>query len=183
MPFSQIGFTTLEPDSNSIAHIVNSYPREVEHEIVEGNPYFAVTRMDPPLGRAEVERIWSGRTLPDQLSGLWSTVASRIYLLYSEGSTGLIIHDPRTSFAKTKELSDEYWIDDDCYHEDDIIVGEFQGGDERLVYSPEDGWLIYSAIEERDSWLRLGESLDRFLIELRDAGGTDGDWDRAFFLS
>ncbi|MEZ5209531.1 hypothetical protein [Gordonia sp. (in: high G+C Gram-positive bacteria)] len=161
--------------------IIDSYPREVEYEIVKGHPYVAVTRIDPPLDRDEVERVWSDRALPGRLRELWTTVASRLYLLCSEGSHGLIIHDPRTSLTETAELARDYWIEDDSYHHSDVIVGDFQGDDQRLILSPEDGWLVYSAIETRDSWLRLGDKLDDFLIAFRDAGGTDGDWPRSFF--
>ncbi len=133
------------------------------------------------MGSSEIQRIWGDRHVPPQLIGLWTTVASRIYLLYSEGSNGLVIYDPTTSLEETRALESDYWIEDDRYHEADVIVGDFQGYDSRLIFSPDDGWLIYSAIETRESWLRLGGELDEFLISFRDAGGTDGDWGRPFF--
>jgi hypothetical protein len=149
--------------------------------LVEGHPYLAVTRADPPVESSEVELIWGDRHVPPQLIELWSTVASRVYLLYSEGSDGLVIYDPATSLAETRALENDYWIEDDRYHDDDVIAGDFQGDDRRLIFSPGDGWLIYSAIETRDRWLRLGDSLDQFLIAFRDADGTEGDWARPFF--
>lgn len=119
--------------------------------------------------------------MPTQLLELWSTVASRVYLLYAEGSDGLVIYDPATSLAETRALYSDYRIEDDGYHEGDVIAGDFQGDDRRLVFAPGDGWLIYSAIETRERWLRLGDSLDQFLISFRNVGETDGDWPRPFF--
>lgn len=161
--------------------ILDSFPREVETEIVEGYPYFMVTRAESPVDPGEVHRIWGDRHVPRHLVEWWSTVARRIFLLYSEGSDGLVIYDPERSLAETRALDSDYWIEDDRYHDRDVVIGDFQGDDRRLVYSPVDGWLIYSAIEPRAYWLRLGTRLDRFLISFRDAGGTDGDWPRPFF--
>jgi len=135
--------------------------------------------MDPPATDQEIDRAWEGRGVPLQLRELWTT-SRQIYLIYSEGSDGLHILDPETSRVRTDRLHDENWIEDDSYHADDVLMGDFQGDDRRLVFSPSDGWLIYSAIEDRESWLRLGSTLDRFLIAFRDAGGSDGDWTSAF---
>lgn len=56
--YFQIGLGTLaSSSSSSVLRIIESFPREVEHEIVEGHPYFAVTRADPPMKSGEVELI------------------------------------------------------------------------------------------------------------------------------
>jgi len=164
---------------DSVPAIIQTYPREIVRGLA-GHKCVLVSSMELPAEATDIDRAWSGRQLPAAIRDLWLTT-NRVYLLYKKDSRGLLIYDPVTSRRETDAVEDEQRIEDTGFHEDDVVMGDFQGYDSRLIYSPSDGWLVYNAITDRDDWTRLGDTLNNFLLVFRDVGGTSGDWERPFF--
>ncbi|GEE01501.1 hypothetical protein nbrc107696_19470 [Gordonia spumicola] len=161
-------------DPRSILEIVDTYPREYFTEL-GGVQYVSVTYSEPPAQSSEIDDAWSGRTLPPALRAHWG-VSREIALFYSQGSDGVIFYDPKTSREQTSALLRDWWIEDDSFHDDDVVVGDMQGYDHRFLYSPGDGWIIHDSIAPRSEWIRLGETLNRFLAVYRDHHES-GEWE------
>lgn len=135
----------------------------------------SVTHAEPPAQISEITEAWSGRTLPPVLLAHW-TVSREIVLFYAKGSDGVIFYDPMTSREQTEALSRDFWIEDDSFHSDDVVVGDMQGYDHRFLYSPDEGWMIHDSIAPRNEWIRLGDTLKHFLTVYLDHHES-GEWE------
>ncbi|QRY62368.1 hypothetical protein JVX90_18655 [Gordonia sp. PDNC005] len=170
---------TSDDRRSDIVSVLARYPAADERQL-GGYQYVVVTQYAGPAELRDIENEWSGRSLPQVLVEFWSQVTSAV-LLFREGSDGLRILSPTESRVASEGISIDHEVGEEFFHDDDFILGEFQGYDWLLVFSPEEGWMVTGESgDRRENWVHLGSGIDRFLEVFLRVGGTDGDWETPF---
>jgi hypothetical protein len=116
--------------------------------------------------------------VPDEVTDLWSaTRAARLFEDADYGQWGLILLDPQASRQRTEAERAERPQD---MRDDDIVVGEFLGDQELLVFAPSEGGLrrvlIALPLDARTEWFGVASDLAQFLVSYFDARG-DKYWE------
>lgn len=137
------------------------------------NPFKLGCRIEPGATHAEIETVGSGKMGSDELTDLWS--ASRESWLFEDteyGQWGLHLLSPEDSAARTAaERADR----PDDVRSNDVVLGEFLGDSDLLVYAPSEEanrrYLIALPLDPRDDWYPAGSTAAEVLGRLLDAGG------------
>lgn len=140
------------------------------------NPFKLSCRVDPGASADEI----ASASESEDLRELWST--SRESWLFEDaeyGQWGLHLLRPAESAART---SAERAQRSDDLRPDDVVLGEFLGDAELLVYAPSEvggrRYLIALPLDPREDWYAAGASAVEVLERLRDANG-DKYWERS----
>ncbi|WP_424325829.1 hypothetical protein [Gordonia sp. (in: high G+C Gram-positive bacteria)] len=147
---------------NEILAILDSFPPV---ESSSGDFKFtASTVYQPPASMQEIKD-WEERSScrAGVLNDLWSvTRTTRLY--YSNGGSGLTLLSPEDS-ALASVLG--YELDEDGFHERDVVIGKFEVIPDSIIYSPEEDVILWAGvIDSRDDWDRF-ESVANFLGEYK----------------
>jgi hypothetical protein len=144
------------------------------------NPFKLACRVSPGASVDEIAQAAPSALESDELRALWST--SREAWLFEDveyGQWGLHLLSPSESAART--AAERAQRSDDL-RPDDVVLGEFLGDAELLVYAPSEGdgrrYLIALPLDPREDWFSAGASANEVLERLLDADG-DKYWERS----
>ena len=142
------------------------------------SPLRLVSSVSAPAAPGEISTAWQGRSVPDEVTGLWSAArAARWFEDADYGQWGLGLLDPLASRQRTEAERGERPQD---VRDDDIVVGEFLGDQELLVVAPsEEGVrrvLIALPLDARADWFGVAGDLAQFLASYFAARG-DKYWE------
>ena len=118
-----------------------------------------------PASPGEVEEAWTGRELPAEVARLWADCReAELFCDVNYGQWGLRILSPQGSVESLESQMHDRPSD---FAPNDVVVGEFLGDLEFLVFAPsEEGnrrVLIALEMDSRDEWYGVDDSLDEFL--------------------
>ncbi|MEV0070938.1 hypothetical protein [Amycolatopsis sp. NPDC050768] len=140
---------------------------------VSENPFKLACRIEPGATASEIEHAVSGMRGSDDLADLWS--ASREAWLFEDveyGQWGLHLLSPGDSAARSEaERADR----PDDVRPDDVVLGEFLGDSDLLIYAPSEEnnrrYLIALPLDPREDWYAAGASVTEVLQRLLNADG------------
>jgi hypothetical protein len=123
----------------------------------------------PPASR-HVERLWASRgVVPDELREFWELAdGARLFEDPDYGQWGLVLLSAAASSQRTES---EFAARPDDLERDDIVIGEFLGDQDLLVYSVGEGVLVALPLDEREGWYRAAPSLTGFLRRYAESRG------------
>ncbi|WP_132187200.1 MULTISPECIES: hypothetical protein [Kribbella] len=81
------------------------------------------------------------------------------------GQRGLVLLGPEVSWRRT---SDQQYLRPADRRPGDVVIGEFLGDLELLIYAGEAGdsrILVSLPLDPREDWYRVGNSLEEFLVK------------------
>lgn len=146
----------------------------------DGSPVRLACRIDAGATAAEIDSAGLGTMISDELIELWST--SRESWLFEDteyGQWGLHLLSPGDSAVRS--ASGRAQRPDDL-RADDVVLGEFLGDSELLVYAPSEPidrrFLIALPLDPRADWSSVGSTAAEVLGRLLDAGG-EKYWEQA----
>lgn len=139
-----------------------------------GHPFRLVSSISPPASLDEIERSWPTRKVPEEVSGLWrASRAARLFEDLDYGQWGLALLDPQASKERTEA---ERTSRPQEFRPDDVIIGEFLGDQELLVFAPSEvsvrRVLIALPLDPRSEWFGAAADLVQFLDGYFRAGGN-----------
>jgi hypothetical protein len=131
-----------------------------------------------PASNSEIESVWKGSELPQEVALLWGTCRSaRLFEDVDYGQWGLVILDPEASTERTRQERENRSAE---FRLDDIVIGAFLGDQELLVLAPSESGnrrvLIALPLDNRADWVPAASNLAEFLEEYFAAGG-DKFWE------
>lgn len=142
------------------------------------NPFKLACRADPGATDDEIAGAPPAASESDELRALWSV--SREAWLFEDieyGQWGLHLLSPSDSAKRTAA---ERTQRPDDLRPDDVVLGEFLGDAELLVYAPSEGgrrrFLIALPLDPREDWFAAGASAGEVLERLLHADG-DKYWE------
>lgn len=129
------------------------------------NPFQLVCRIQPGATREEVAEAFPNASVTGDLLSLWlSTGEAWLFQDIDYGQWGLHLLTPRDSAARTAE---ELASRPEDYRPGDVVVGEFLGDSDLMVFSPyeapERRYLVAPPLDPRDEWFSLAASAAEFL--------------------
>lgn len=143
------------------------------------NPFKLSCRVDPGASADEISKAAPSGSGAEDLRDLWST--SREAWLFEDteyGQWGLHLLRPAES---TERTSIERALRPDDLRADDLVVGEFLGDSDLLVFAPSEveagRYLIALPLDPRKDWYVAGGSIGEVLQRLLDANG-DKYWEQ-----
>ncbi|MFF3585098.1 hypothetical protein [Streptomyces mirabilis] len=131
-----------------------------------------------PASLEEVQEAWAGRDLPAKLAELWAdSREAELFRDVNYGQWGLRILSPLASVeALDRQMRDR----PSDFMSGDVVIGEFLGDLEILVYAPsgegERRILVALELDSRDEWYGAGSSLEEFFENYLEAQG-DKFWE------
>lgn len=144
------------------------------------NPFKLSSRVYPGASADEIAQAAPSASKSEDLRALWS--ASREAWLFEDaeyGQWGLHLLRPAESAVRT---SAERAQRPDDLRPDDVVLGEFLGDAELLIYAPSERggrrYLIALPLDPRGDWFAAGASAVEVLERLLDANG-DKYWERS----
>lgn len=144
------------------------------------NPFKLACWFDEPASEAEVALAWPGVEVLAELMQVWSTSRqSRLFEDVDYGQWGLVLLSPAAAAERT---AIERARRPGAYRADDVVVGEFLGGQELVVLAPSETdrghVLIALPLDERADWYAVAGDLAEFLDRYLDALG-ENYWERS----
>jgi len=125
-------------------------------------PFKSVCTVSEPASSHEVEALRAGRDpIPAELVEFWQLAGgARLFEDPDYGQWGLVL----LSAASSRERTDaEFEMRPDDLAVGDIVIGEFLGDQELLLYSAGEGVLVALPLDSRGDWYRAGPTLTEFL--------------------
>jgi hypothetical protein len=164
----------------SVSEALNAFRAFIEPQdgLGDGNPFKLACSLDGPASAAEVTAAWPSADLPEELLQAWSVSRqSRLFEDVDYGQWGLKLLSPEVAAQRTAKEQSKRPED---YRSDDVVIGEFLGDLELLVYAPSEAnrghVLIALPLDERADWYAAGIDLAEFLVRFRTAFG-DKFWE------
>ncbi len=109
------------------------------------------------------------RTLPAEIDELWhATGGARLFEDPDYGQWGLVLLSAEASRDRTEVEFEARPAD---MAQGDIVIGEFVGDQELLVYSSDAGVLVALPLDDRSDWFRAAPTLAEFLERYTAAQG------------
>jgi hypothetical protein len=144
------------------------------------NPFKLACSFDEPASQEEIASAWPGAEVPDELVQAWSSSRqSRLFEDVDYGQWGLVLLSPQDAGRRTAE---EHAQRPDAYHADDIVIGEFLGDQELLVFAPSEAdpghVLIALPMDDRRDWYSVAANFAEFLNRYLAALGSKY-WEQA----
>lgn len=141
-------------------------------------PFRLVSSVSGPATPGEVAAAWGDRSVADEVTDLWSaTRTARLFEDTDSGQWGLVLLDPQASRHRTDA---ERAARPQDVRPDDMVIGEFLGDQELLVFAPSEGGLrrvlVALPVDARSEWFGIGGDLAQFLVAYFDARG-DKYWE------
>jgi hypothetical protein len=133
--------------------------------------------LNPPAPAEEVHRAWPGG-VPNEVAALWAhTSGGKLFEDVKYGQWGLKLLSPPESAARTaRERADR----PEEIRADDIVLGEFLGDQELLVFGPSEPGdrrvLVELPLDKRPDWWAAASTLTEFLERYFAASG-DKYWE------
>ncbi|MFE6736206.1 hypothetical protein [Microbacterium sp. NPDC057650] len=142
------------------------------------DPLRLASRASAPATTDELELAERGMPVPPEIRSLWSTSAeSWLFEDLDYGHWGLHLFSPGASVVRT---STEGTARPREFRLDDVVVGEFLGDGDLLLYAPseprERRCLIALPLDARHDWPAAGSTLAEVFERLLEAGG-DKYWE------
>jgi hypothetical protein len=139
------------------------------------NPFRLVSEIGDPASPEEIV----GLAPSEELRELWASCRSaRLFEDVDYGQWGLVLLDPESSCNRTMAEFADRPVD---LKPDDVVIGEFLGDQELLVWAPsEEGRrrvLVALPLDARADWWPAGEGIAEFLTRYFDANG-EKFWER-----
>ena len=132
-------------------------------------PFPLACAVVPPDDPVDVVSSWVGYDLPGELSELWrASGGARLFEDLEYGQWGLILLSADASASRSALEASSRASD---FGTDDIVIGEFLGDQELLVFSQREGVLVALPLDGRADWFVAGSSLAAFLEDYLAAGG------------
>ncbi len=142
----------------------------------DSRPVHSVCVLAGPHDPQAVADAWPGRILPAELDELWRiTGGARLFEDIDYGQWGLVLLSADASRHRTEVELQERPAD---MSRSDIVIGEFLGDQELLVYSSGEGVLVALPLDDRSDWFRAAPTLAEFLERLMDSQG-EKFWERS----
>ncbi|WP_220347235.1 hypothetical protein, partial [Microbacterium bovistercoris] len=143
-------------------------------------PFRLACRVSPPATEADMNVLSGYSNVPPELRELWSIGAeSWLFEDIDYGQWGIHLLTPRSSLERTLVEIAERPGD---FRAGDIVLGEFLGDSELLVFapseSPERRWLVALPLDGREDWYSIGHNLADVFEQLLNSDG-DKYWERA----
>lgn len=143
--------------------------------------YKAVTMLsyvDLPASEADIRAAWPDGALPDDIRELWlRSRSARLLVEETYGASGLELLSP----AKSATFTSEWFSEREDMREGDVLVGDFLGDADRLVYAPSESGLrrllVADPIDDRNDWYGAARTIAGFLIRYHESRG-DYFWSR-----
>jgi len=137
------------------------------------NPFRLVSTFGEPATEHEVNAAWPQNQLPRSVVELWRNCReARLFEDQDYGQWGLIMLSPDTSARRTAQEQGERASD---YRGDDIVLGEFLGDQELLVFAPSGERnrriLVALPLDDRADWFGVADDLGEFLGRYYATGG------------
>ena len=138
------------------------------------NPFTLSCRVGSGATAEEIVQAAGSSSLPDEVKELWT--ASRESWLFEDaeyGQWGVHLLAPtdshnRSAVARADRPSE--------YRSDDIVIGEFLGDSDLLIYAPSETsnrrCLVALPMDSRGDWYPVGSSLPDVLLRLLEADGN-----------
>lgn len=145
-------------------------------EVGSANPFRLASVVTDAASPQEIEAFASS----GELRELWASCRSaRLFEDVDYGQWGLVLLDPESSRNRTASEIAQRPAD---LKADDVVIGEFLGDQELLVWAPsEDGrrrLLVALPLDARADWWQAGEGIAEFLAKYFDANG-EKFWERS----
>lgn len=126
-----------------------------------------------PAG-AQLSLDWIDGEPPGELVQFWSQYqGASLFEDVEYGQWGLVLLSAEESCGRTVLEFDRRSAD---FNPQDIVVGEFRGDQDLLVYTPgEDGrgsLLVALPLDPRSEWYSVGDSLEKFLARFIESEGN-----------
>lgn len=111
--------------------------------------------------------------VPAELRELWQVCGeARLFTDVDYGQWGLVLLGPEVSWRRT---SDQQYLAPADRRPGDVVIGEFLGDLELLIYAPSEAGdsriLVSLPLDPREDWYRVGSSLEEFLVKYVDSQG------------
>jgi len=167
--------------ADDVAAALNAFRSYVEpRDGLADHPFKLACWFDEPATDAEIASAWPGGQAPGELVHSWSTSRqSRLFEDVDYGQWGLMLLPPANAAKRT---AGERVLRPNAYRAGDIIIGEFLGDQELLVFAPSEvnrgQVLIALPMDDRPDWPAAASSLAEFLERYLDALG-EKYWERA----
>lgn len=153
--------------------------KEWKQPLGSTNPFKLACRIEPGATSADIDSARVDDALPTEIAELW--LATREAWLFEDteyGQWGLHLLPPDVSATRTRvERADR----SDDMRSDDIVLGEFLGDQELLVFAPSEAHrrriLVALPLDPRDDWYAAGESVTGVLEQLLASEG-EKYWER-----
>lgn len=159
----------------SIADAIEGFTQFAEPQIDLG-PFRLACEIGPPATSGEIAAAMD--EAPPELIDLWSVAGSaRLFVDIDYGQWGLELLSPRDSADVTRHEVEQRPGE---YLPDDVVIGQFLGDLELLVYSPSEPTarriLVSLPLDKRADWPVAGSSIVEFLLRFTTARG-DKFWE------
>jgi hypothetical protein len=125
-------------------------------------PLGSVCVVAPPATLDHVQALWAGGDeIPTELVRFWRLAdGARLFEDPDYGQWGLVLLSVAASRQRTQA---EFEMRPDDMESGDVVVGEFLGDQELLVYSAHEGVLVALPLDGRGDWYRTAPTLTDFL--------------------
>ena len=150
----------------TVADVLDRYRRQPSPpEGSTSNPFKLVSTLSERAVAGEVEQVWHGRDLPNDVADLWAVCReARLFEDVDYGQWGLALLAP---FASAERTAKEREARPSEFGPNDIVLGEFLGDQELLVLAPSETGerrvLIALPLDTRPHWFGAAQELGQFL--------------------
>lgn len=129
------------------------------------SPFSLACTFDEPASEPEIESAWPGTEISDELVQTWlASRQSRLFEDVDYGQWGLVLLSPTDAATRTVA---ERSRRPSAYQAGDIVIGEFLGDQELLVFATREAdcgrVLVALPLDDRPDWYQAAGSLTEFL--------------------
>ncbi|GAA1692495.1 hypothetical protein GCM10009765_47280 [Fodinicola feengrottensis] len=141
--------------TDDAAEVLNAFRAYTEPRDGLGDNSFKVAcSFDEPATDVEIASAWPGAEVPGELAQVWSTSRqSRLFEDVDYGQWGLVLLSPEGAAERT--MQERGQRSGDC-RDDDVVIGEFLGDQELVVFAPSEGdgrrVLVALPMDDRPDW-------------------------------
>jgi hypothetical protein len=162
-----------------VDEVLDRYRRAPRPAPRPDDPFRLRTTLDDPAPSHEILEAWrQPGEPPSELVDLWASARrGRLFEDIDYGQLGLVLLSPHESGERTAV---ERHARSEDFQPDDVVIGEFLGDQELVVYAPSGSGdrriLIALPLDHRSGWFGAADSLSRFLDRYFERGG-DKYWE------
>lgn len=150
---------------------IRAHPSPSENSTA--NPFRLVSTIGEPAEVEDINAAWPACQLPADVLELWENCGeARLFEDADYGQWGLALLSPRDSARLTTREREERPAD---FRTDDIVLGEFLGDQELLVFAPSEvrnrRILVALPLDHRADWFGAARNLAEFLERYIESDG------------
>lgn len=152
--------------ADDVTAALNAFRAHTEpRDALGDNPFKLACSVDEPATDAEIASAWLGGDVPAELAQAWSTSRqSRLFEDVDYGQWGLALLSPEAAAQRTAQ---ERARRPGAYRADDVVIGEFLGDQDLVVFGPSEAdrghLLIALPMDDRSDWYVAAGSFAEFL--------------------